>query len=580
MISRYALVTCLAWMALAEEEAEQVSSESVAIAATLLGAISFQMSIFYLTNHSDSDMRRYTYEVISATISIFCAVLLFQSGNDLLEAVLFEGTSAEFQLLVDLLHMIFWYCALQLTLAVTSGAIGELIGWPQASLESVESNIKCWAVLLAHMTGFASINFWSGMQQLPFFRSSPAMCLWTLPISAVCQFGLQQVSDRIRLKVSLADDGEEDDYEKLWSRETADSENDVMGLTLSFQMVQCARFLICGHLPNQEGEEPWPVLIGHTGNQARELLVVAAFCVAVVFALIITMREDRTEKVKRATETMITTFSMCFAWSVFFGFDWYMGSFNMVGNDEMLLSVLLAMVLSVLSFTAIRILDKIVDAELTDGRVDEAVKQLIGAIGILVGFAWEQCFDHATLSLSNAMPMRHLCKLLLAGFCAVILVPAWRWYILPMVVAEGWRFGFVIDPDHNNWMDLINHERFEDVLQRLLTQHDEERRSSVASVDLGSTTERLGTLKSLRRASEAPEESSCYNQLPGSEIEEGRSKDAQLADLRKKNAQLEAALAQVLKSYTSHMDVIQGSLGRIQKSVNVGRLPPSMGHVV
>merc|ERR1712185_806262 len=37
----------------------------------------------------------------------------------------------------------------------------------------------------------------------------------------------------------------------------------------------------------------------------------------------------------------------------------------------------------------------------------------------------------------------HVTKLLLAAFCARMLVPAWRDFILPMVQEDGWKYGLI-----------------------------------------------------------------------------------------------------------------------------------------
>eukprot|EP00927_Polykrikos_kofoidii_P019826 TRINITY_DN192_c0_g1_i2.p1 TRINITY_DN192_c0_g1~~TRINITY_DN192_c0_g1_i2.p1 ORF type:complete len:297 (-),score=43.63 TRINITY_DN192_c0_g1_i2:176-1042(-) len=129
----------------------------------------------------------------------------------------------------------------------------------------------------------------------------------------------------------------------------------------------------------------------------------------------------------------------------------------------MVVSVTLALSISLVSFGCIRLLDLLADADCTGDRTDDAIKQIIRAIGILVGFGWEQCFDVAVEELSEAMPpkIQHWTKMALGLFCICIITPAWKWHLLPMAIREGWNFGFVIDADDDRtlekWEDLVDH---------------------------------------------------------------------------------------------------------------------------
>jgi len=571
-----------------EEEEEKPTNTAVAVAATLIGAISFQMALMYLLNHDDQDMKKYSYEIINATVSIFTAVLLFQSANDLVGPALL-GFDTE-KPAVNFGHMLFWYAMLQFSLAYISGAI-ELPDFcascfsakkteqeeeaeenmtrtltqqqkkakdaedeekdDEEKMDKMELNMKSYATLLAHLTGFASINAWGSLQQfggicmgassliesnvtdslmgegdecsdhggylLLNIRASAALCFAVIPISFLGQFALQRITNYIRYRVAMGDDGEEDEFEKLWDEEAEESENDVMGLTLSFNLMQAIRAAIVivdgkVNLPNPEGEVGLDVNVNPNwltqGMQLYGVALLALLVMAILFMRMSPEEEEEEEEgehdwncfegvQERTDEALILTSGMLFAWSVFFcSRMMLLNSGGKTLQDPMLNAVCLTMVVSFVSFSCIRGLDCISDrlqpAELKEegakGAKDEeeqtgtascnlrafkreisneeknaedkkeadvqfqlqkvaaVIKQIIKAIGILVGFGWEQCFDQAVKSIASACPGHggDQVKVILGLFCVVIIVPAWKWYILPMAIKEGWKFGYVV----------------------------------------------------------------------------------------------------------------------------------------
>lgn len=170
------------------------------------------------------------------------------------------------------------------------------------------------------------------------------------------------------------------------------------------------------------------------------------------------------EAQERFFSASVTTVSMGFAWCTFFGARWFFSGYDYLAEDPMLMATVLALVLSFLSFSLIFVLDKIADAEWTGEKADEIIIQIISAIGILVGFAWEQCFDAAVGALSSVSPIGDLnTKVILTLFCVSIIVPAWHSFMLPMVVEEGWKFGFV-----------VTHERLMEAFEVLKEEEEEE----------------------------------------------------------------------------------------------------------
>merc|ERR1712110_592574 len=65
--------------------------------------------------------------------------------------------------------------------------------------------------------------------------------------------------------------------------------------------------------------------------------------------------------------------------------------------------------------------------------MDEALKKIIDGLALLVGFAWEQAFEGATHALASRTDSPVFMKVCFACAVCIMVVPAWRWYILAKV---------------------------------------------------------------------------------------------------------------------------------------------------
>merc|ERR1712129_455604 len=102
-----------------------------------------------------------------------------------------------------------------------------------------------------------------------------------------------------------------------------------------------------------------------------------------------------------------------------------------------LLHVVLALVVSAIVFVSIFLMDYIMDKELLGKEPEaasDALEEIILALSVLVGFAWEQSFDTAVSilasSIANEVP-QSVSKLAMSLSLVAIVFPAWRIYILP-----------------------------------------------------------------------------------------------------------------------------------------------------
>jgi len=420
------------------EEKHGASPVESAISVMLLGSIGFQMLLFYLVHWEDADIRRYAWRVISQTISIFCAVLLFQGFNGLIEEYLVEGAGEFWEVVIDMGQMVFWLTAMQLMLAITSGAVNELWGGTRPDMKDVEINVKSLALLLSHVAGFSAINAWGSMQHVVFGRN-PFVALLVLPIACFGLLFVYHGFDIFREHVSKSDDGEVDEYEEKWDEETEECENDVAGLSLSFLTVQAIRFAVGGHLPDTEGGEPLGLMRDHGLTQWLTLIGCGMVCGALGISLLYMeglLSHDSAgyEFKRRCLSICGDYFTFGNAWCLYYGVEWALSS-QLVGSEEALLHVIISLFLSAVAFMMIFVLDKVIDNELVGEGSEQAVETIILAFGVLVGFAWEQSFDAAVGVVADAMEGRFPkagSKLVMSMVLVIIVFPAWRFYILPL----------------------------------------------------------------------------------------------------------------------------------------------------
>lgn len=404
------------------------------ISMMLLGSVAFMMALFYLVNHHDEDMVKYSWQVISATISIFSAVLLFQGVNGVVEEYFLEGQGIYVELGLGVLQFLLWFALLQLSLAYMSGSMSHgPVEITEDQQQTIERNLKCYSVLLGHIAGFAAINAFAVLQQA---ADATWLAFAIAPAGWLVVYILSQMMSVVREHVNMADDGELDEAETLWDEVTAETEDDVVGLVVSFTMVQAFRLLIGGTLPNEEGEEPSPERAEHTNWQVFMLSGLGYVAFSIEFMRMKhNIRGHQTyQRFINQTRNVIVMFT---AWCWFFSWDWFI-SHNLPNLEHgMSKQVVLALAVTATSMLGIFVVDQWSDLPTTDAVEKRALRTLARALGMLIGFGWEKAFDKAIATVSSFAkkdldPV--MLKLFLAVTLSALVVPAWRWFILPTVI--------------------------------------------------------------------------------------------------------------------------------------------------
>jgi len=470
---------------------------SVAVAWMLIGGFGFMMALFYLVNHSDKEIRMYSWEVISSTVNIFCAVLIFSACNSLVEYYAFHGLhhaeaiESPYAIAVDFLQMFSWIAAMLFVLWLVARRARQRCHAGEGPEKHADHHldVKCWAMLFAHTAGFAAINAFGDLQQNVFFSQGPAHAFLIVPLTTLVLASIFKlvsiVGDGLRRRRLLALGHR---FYEIWMEETEEAENDMTALAVSFLTCQALRFYTGGHLPDPEGEEP-------PKTRAAALL----FCsLAFAFVGIIWVQFDEAhhhfvsqvtpkfqKRLQRVSEIFLAVCCMCCAWCSYYGmkrsFFYLLSASSEIEEEDIIEEVLrisLGVANSALAFLMILCLNYIVDAEkLRVAKTNELIKNaeaagyavsnddltrnastlttlfktdehakmvvrscktLIKAMAILVGFSWEQAFDSSvakTCERATIMPPAWA-HLSFSVLMIVIVAPAWRWYILPLASAS------------------------------------------------------------------------------------------------------------------------------------------------
>jgi len=478
---------------------------TLAVSTMLLGTISFIMSIFYLVNHRDDDIQLNTWKVLSSTIALFVAVLLFRGISAVFEALMAVTVKQHLQesyaqgiiILLKFLILCLWFAATHATIrrlchqrAVVYEQTNRLdVNSKErykGKLKRIDSDQKvhCWANLFSHMTGFATIALGVEMQHWGPCMANPWMTLIPVVIVAIFHFGLYRMSDGFR-SLAQADVSE---AVQLWCEHGEETENEISGLSLSFMCVQSLVFAVTSTLPpvhieshGSKGTHPrahGPKHHAEHGNEDRDHLTpwtaslqlgaVGIVCASITMVLVyLTPKLPHVHKSSTRKSAHVRAhvgldnfdvyltrwyfiiqlvFVMTTAWCFLFVSEWEVNRFlhacaphsgDMLDPHLTMQRVLMALVVSFGSFILIFGLDYLHDLPLTDSLAEAAIRKVIKAMGILIGFSWEESF-HASVAafaeLTSSLFQRTMVQFFLGLALAMIVVPAWRLYILQKVL--------------------------------------------------------------------------------------------------------------------------------------------------
>jgi len=483
-----------------EEEDDAHKAINVVVSVMLFGSLTFIMSLFYLVNYPDPQIRAQAWRAVSQTIVIFVSVLVFNASNGFVtwhehpEKYSMSGLSGKTLIrlrvaeavdqpdtgdfILAIAQLAVWLLVFQFTVSVCAGVIfwkpdklitGSARRLDEPALTDIKKGEEAAAIkkgvtltptaadleiattasamILGHVAGFAGINAFGTLMQLSPFADNSGLCFLAWCIATIGIVAMVIGSEKLRdvclrkLKGDWYSSQLLHGKLHLLDHQAHHGGNDVIALVTSFLLIQLLRFSLSGHLPNLYGGETTAEVESHTGSQIWLLIFFALVGACFAGAGYFIRRKVASLPAKRGLLTFQLSMAMTKSWCFFFAGVWIMGSNGVaktlsVSEESALLDVLLALALSAYAFFLIFVLDKLADADFTGPDADAFIYTFMGGLGILIGFAWEQAFERSLETIveaANASDLHYpepVLKAALASFIVILVLPAWRIWIL------------------------------------------------------------------------------------------------------------------------------------------------------
>lgn len=406
----------------------------IALAISLLGMVTISCVLLYLSNCSNQHIKHSTMQVISGTLSIFCALLIYGSikkGAKLVKnqftvekesdhtsggsAVKGVFLLAGFIFAVFVIHVLLWQYKKDPNMLAALGGVG------------------------AHVIGFVGTQtFGHFVTGAP--SSNEAYYLISDVAFAILVFmGIGFSSSMLRSRSIRSIDAAGGHEGERWDHNCEHTENEFIGFTTGFLISMVVRFGITGTIPTIHGDPK-------NKSKAEVIkLIEAAICACVVHICYAKLagacRLTGSHLIKRVLVVLTEICSMTTGWLLLYAANWIFWNLDQFSDTksssiedvrsacQMTASLLVALAFSVLAFGAILPLS--LYAEKVGTRL---LGSLISAIVLGVGFTWENAFYYAIKSISKELQTHEASEMFAITInlsLCIIVLPAWKRNILP-----------------------------------------------------------------------------------------------------------------------------------------------------
>mmetsp|Transcript_46281 Transcript_46281/g.86700 ORF Transcript_46281/g.86700 Transcript_46281/m.86700 type:complete len:583 (+) Transcript_46281:92-1840(+) len=413
---------------LGDEEASSVeASMHIAVSVMLLGFITFLMALIYFVNFPDPEIQEAIWRLLSATMSIFIAALIFSATQEAM-AHWIEGGEPHHGheighgtrvsrdiLIVSFARLLILWLVLNVLVfcekrsSVASGGLGILFG---------------------HMTAFAAFDAFGTLQEADIFSGSLLHSLGAITFSfLILGFMLEAVAWG-RARMFPADRRREAVEEAM--HECRMLEHEIAGMVLGLLISQSIRFAMSGYHPPLHSGDPK----GTLGTQAVLLLAVIGCAAGHLVPL--ESHFDSWRAILLARMTLATTMAWCLLFWLQWAFWRNAHEADLGYGDRMTSLITKALLVSTIGLAAIFIVYRC--DSLQQGASRWSSVAVIGnALALVVGLAWEHIFHAAVEGAGDLlyMPVSSAMNTIIIFFLlSLVVFPAWWCIVLPHALKQ------------------------------------------------------------------------------------------------------------------------------------------------
>lgn len=462
----------------------------------LCGSVFTALGFIYFANSSDLLIRKHTFKTMSASIPIFCGVLVYSFSNNLVISIMSRYVPMQepmpldewlsdcflrllprrlpYSVVIRFLHAIALHAVFRCTVrflarwariprcwqACCPGRenrsskgdddAASATATARASERVQDARRRMLGVrVLAYANGFAAAEAWTSLQDE---YCSSWLKSFALVAIAMIVYTLVALADHLMwcLWSALTCHTELLDAEALRSDVVAEGENDAVALIGSYLFVRSVRMQLGGEQSVQD--DHWATSDEACCLWAFHLLMFTLFGIyrSCIAALPSFGHGCWRPLQHRLTEVVTLLFAMTSCWSCYWALTAAVEVFLQANASHesavWQLHAFRAGVIAVLSslwvFLYLWIGVKVIESACVRNDTKEKIEHRMSFCALLVGFSWEKLFHQSIESTSHQSMHPLLTEFVLSVFAVGLVVPGWRAYIAPME-ENGYNFGFV-----------------------------------------------------------------------------------------------------------------------------------------